>query len=88
MLRGPDEMAKKNRDFPFSRAARSLQNNAMQAGPAAGVSYTLIGAIILFGAIGYLVDRWRGTSPWFVIGGLLLGVVVGFYDLVKSTWRR
>ena len=81
-------MAKKNRDFSYSRAARSLQDNAMRAGTAAGASYSLIGAIILFGGLGYLVDRWRGTAPWFLIGGLLLGIVVGFYELVKATWQR
>ncbi len=45
---------------------------------AAGASYTLIGAIILLGGIGYAVDSWRGTSPWFLLGGLLLGIIVGF----------
>jgi len=53
------------------------------------VSYTLIGAIILFGAIGYALDEWRGTSPWFLFGGLLLGLTVGFYELAKTMlWRR
>jgi F0F1-type ATP synthase assembly protein I len=88
LLRGPDAMAKKDRDFSYSRAARSLQDNASRAGSAAGASYTLVGAIILFGALGYMADRWRGTEPWFLVGGLLLGIVVGFYELVKTTWQR
>ncbi len=46
-------------------------------------SYTLIGAIILLGGIGYAVDSWQGTAPWGLVIGLLLGVVVGFYELVK-----
>ena len=59
-----------------------------RAGPAAGASYTLIGAIMLLGGIGYALDAWRGTSPWFLLGGLLLGIVVGFYELAKTVWRR
>jgi F0F1-type ATP synthase assembly protein I len=51
-------------------------------------SYTLIGAIILLGGIGYMVDRWQGTDPWFLLGGLLLGVIVGFYELAKAVWPR
>lgn len=51
-------------------------------------SYSLIGAIFLFAAIGYWVDRWWGTSPWFLLAGLLLGVVIGFYELIKSTSRK
>ena len=48
-------------------------------------SYTLIGAIILLGGIGYAVDSWQGTAPWGLVIGLLLGIVVGFYELVKMT---
>jgi ATP synthase protein I len=78
------EMAKKNRSFPFSRSAKSLQENASNAGAAAGASYTLVGAIILLGGIGYAVDRWQGSAPWGLLIGLMLGIVVGFYELVKT----
>ena len=78
----------KGRPFSYSKAARSLQENASRSGPAAAVSYTLIGAIILLGGLGYGFDMWRGTSPWGVFIGLMLGIVVGFYELIKATWRR
>ena len=51
-------------------------------------SYTLIGAILVLGGIGYALDAWRGTSPWFLLSGLLLGIIVGFYELAKTVWRR
>jgi F0F1-type ATP synthase assembly protein I len=72
----------------FERAAKHLQENVRRAGPAAAASYTLIGAIILLGGIGYAVDTWRGTSPWFLLGGLALGLVVGFYELAKTVWHK
>ena len=78
----------KGRPFSYSKAARSLQENATRSGTAAAVSYTLIGAIILLGGLGYGFDKWRGTSPWGVFIGLMLGIVVGFYELIKTTWRR
>ena len=59
----------------------------MRSGPAAMASYTLIGAIILLGGIGYAIDTWQGTSPWFLLGGLMLGLIVGFYELAKTIWR-
>jgi len=74
-------------DF-LANSARQLQSNAEQAGPAAGASYTLIGSIIVLGGIGYAIDRWQGTTPWGLLGGLLLGIVVGFYELAKSVWRK
>ena len=81
-------MAKKNRSFPFSRSAKSLQENASNASAAAGASYTLVGAIILLGGIGYAVDRWQGSGPWGLLIGLMLGIIVGFYELVKTFGPR
>ena len=76
----PDES-----DF-LARSFRYLQENIRRSGPAAAASYTLIGAIMLLGGIGYAVDEWRGTSPAFLLGGLLLGLIVGFYDLGKTVF--
>jgi len=81
-------MPKDESDSPLRNSAKSLQENAEQAGPAAGASYTLIGAIILLGGIGYALDRWLATSPWFLLGGLLLGLIVGFYELAKTVWHK
>ncbi len=50
-------------------------------------SYSLIGAILLLGGIGYAVDEWQGTSPWFLLGGLVFGLVVGFYELAKAVFK-
>jgi F0F1-type ATP synthase assembly protein I len=51
-------------------------------------SYSLIGAIMLLGAIGYAIDEWQGTSPWFLLGGLALALVYGFAQLAMTMWRR
>lgn len=78
----------KQRGFSLARAARALQENVARSGPVAGASYTLIGAILLLGGIGYFLDGRLGTRPWLVVTGLLLGIVVGFYELIKTTWPR
>jgi F0F1-type ATP synthase assembly protein I len=72
----------------LARSTQSLQDNVRRSGSVAGASYTLIGAIILLGGIGYAVDQWRGTAPWFLLGGLLLGLIVGFYELAKTVWHK
>ena len=66
---------------------KALQTTISRSGPAASASYTLIGAIVLLGGIGYAVDLWRGTSPWGLFGGLVLGLTVGFYELAKTIWK-
>jgi F0F1-type ATP synthase assembly protein I len=78
----------KNRGRDVQRSLRAFQENVTRSGTAAGAGYTLIGALLLLGGLGYAVDRWRGTSPWFLVGGLFLGIIVGFYELAKTVWPR
>ena len=44
--------------------------------------------VIVLGGLGYAVDRWQGTAPWFLLAGLVTGVVVGFYELIKTAYRK
>jgi Putative F0F1-ATPase subunit Ca2+/Mg2+ transporter len=32
-------------------------------------------SVIAGGAIGYALDSWQGTTPWFTFGGLAFGIV-------------
>ena len=78
----PDE-----RDSFLARSLQQLQDNIRRAGPAATASYSLIGAILLLGGAGHLLDRWQQTEPWGLLAGLLLGLLVGFYELAKTVLK-
>jgi len=83
----PDEHAQDS--LGLLQSVKSLQTNVRTADSAATASYSLIGAIVLLGGVGYGLDRWLGTSPWLLLGGLLLGLIVGFYELAKAVfWRQ
>src|SRR5579871_2402019 len=73
----PDE----KRRFRPDDSLGDVQKAVERAAPAASASYAMIGAIVVLGGLGYAMDVWRGTSPWGVLGGLLLGLIVGFYQL-------
>jgi F0F1-type ATP synthase assembly protein I len=81
-------MGNRRSSFSFRRSAQSLQENLRRSGPAAGASYTLIGAIVLLGGLGYAVDLWQDSAPWGLLIGLLLGLIVGFYELAKTVFGR
>lgn len=51
-------------------------------------SYTLVGAVIVLGGIGYALDQWTGSAPWFLVAGLIVGISLGFYNLANTVWRR
>jgi F0F1-type ATP synthase assembly protein I len=49
----------------------------------AQVGTMLIAPMIVFGAIGYVLDgRWE-TAPWLLLAGLLLGMATGFVNFFR-----
>ena len=69
-------------------ANESMQRDLSRNEPTIFASYGLIGAIVLFGAAGYLLDRWLGSSPWLSLSGLATGAAIGFFGLLKASRRR
>ena len=51
----------------------------------AGLGLELAGAVAGFTLIGWWVDRRFETSPWGVIIGVVLGLVGGMYNLIRSS---
>ena len=72
----------------LEKSLEAFQESVQESEEAATSSYTLIGAIILLGGIGYAQDLWRGSSHAFLFGGLVLGLIVGFYQLAKVAFKR
>jgi F0F1-type ATP synthase assembly protein I len=81
-------MADDDRSRRLARSVGAFQDAVQRAGPAAAAGYGLIGALVVLGGIGYALDRWLNTAPWCLVGGLLLGIVVGFYELAKTVWSK
>lgn len=71
----------------LARSLRLMQENIQRSGPSAMAGYTLISALLVCGGLGYGLDYWLGTWPWFLTGGLLLGIVVGFFQLARIMFR-
>ncbi len=49
------------------------------------MSVELLTAVAVWGGLGWLLDRWLDTEPWFVATGIILGGVLGFYLVVKRS---
>lgn len=50
----------------------------------------LVGCVVVGVVAGELLDRWHGTSPAFVLGGIALGVAaagIGFWLRIRSFLR-
>jgi F0F1-type ATP synthase assembly protein I len=77
----------KNRLSMDRDAVASMQDNLGREEPLIFASYGVIGAIVLLGGSGLLADQFLGTAPWGLLAGLLVGVVLGFYQLARHVRR-
>ena len=57
------------------------QDNNFQKAIAA--SYTILGSILIFGSIGYILNKKFNNENWLV-GFLIFGSFIGLYELYKQ----
>ena len=43
--------------------------------------------MLVYVLIGYLLDRWLDTEPWFILVGSVVGMVAFFVQLVRLSKR-
>ncbi len=48
---------------------------------------SILTSIVAFLFIGWALDRWLQTSPWMLVGGVVLGSVIGFYQFIRLISR-
>ena len=48
----------------------------------------LIGGMVGGALIGWVADRLLGTSPWFLLGLLFLGIAAAFRNIIRISSRR
>jgi ATP synthase protein I len=51
------------------------------------IGVQLAGSMLVYIFIGYFLDRWLETEPWFLIAGSVVGMVAFFYQLYKLVKR-
>ena len=56
-----------------------------KSGLAYAAAFTLFACVASLTVIGWLADRWFGTKPWLLVGGIVLGAIAGFYQFVRLT---
>jgi Uncharacterized protein conserved in bacteria len=62
---------------------RSDFDESRKAGYAYAAGITLFAAVATFCGVGWLMDKWLGTQPWLLIGGIVLGSIGGLYEFVR-----
>lgn len=64
---------------------KEQESEARKGALAYAAAISLFAAVLVFLGLGWLLDRWLGTSPWLLVVGIVLGSVVGLYEFVRIT---
>lgn len=57
-----------------------------KSGLAYAAGLAIFFSVVAFMGLGWLLDRWLGTS-WLMAAGIILGAAVGLYKFVRITSR-
>jgi ATP synthase protein I len=63
------------------------QETNRKTGMAYAAGITLFAAVAAFTGLGWMIDRWFQTDPWFLILGIVLGSIVGLYQFIRMGSR-
>jgi ATP synthase protein I len=63
------------------------QNVNRKSGALIGAVMALSSSIVSCLIVGWLLDRWLGTSPWLIVVGIVVGSVAGFMHLIRVMSR-
>jgi ATP synthase protein I len=63
------------------------QNVNRKSGALIGAVMALSSSIVSCLIVGWLLDRWLGTTPWLIVVGIIVGSVAGFMHLIRVMSR-
>jgi len=67
----------------LTQSQKDSRDMTMQSGLAMELPITIVGAILLGGFLGYLLDRWLHTPPWLMIVGGAFGFASSIFEIVR-----
>jgi ATP synthase protein I len=85
-LRQLETQLDRKRDAAPARERRFEESSSGPSaiGRAFRMSTEFVAGIIAGGGLGWVLDRWLGTSPWGLIVFLMLGFAAGTFNVVRA----
>ncbi len=72
----------------MSEPQQSDRKQRQSMASAASLGFEVVVPVALLSYGGNWLDRTLDTPPWFLLGGMLLGMAVGFYNLFRRAVPR
>ena len=69
------------------RTSENIENRGNSLGLAFRLSTELVSGIVVGGVMGWSIDKWLGTQPWFLLIFFILGIAAGIINVIKTAKR-
>ncbi|MEM8739737.1 MAG: AtpZ/AtpI family protein [Planctomycetota bacterium] len=80
--RSPDQT-----DGPARPVRRDGPRGAGPRWGAVSASFEMAGAVAGGCLLGWLIDEWRGSEPWGLLVGGVVGMLIGMWTLIRLAFR-
>ena len=70
---------------PADAPASSPEENARRSGLAFSAGIVFFSSVVFMLFLGWIADWLMGSSPWGLVGGIILGSVIGLIQFVRIT---
>ena len=81
-----DEAGQPSEPFVLSDAPpESFAETARKSGLAWSAGIAFFASVVFMLVIGWLADLLLGSSPWGIVGGIILGSLIGFVQFFRIT---
>ena len=65
------------------KSAKSNESSSSSMGSAFKMSTELVSAVVVGTIIGFILDNWFDTKPWFIITFFFIGVIAGILNVIR-----
>lgn len=71
--------------FQSAYKPESPAETVRQSGLAYSAAIILFGSVVFMLILGWIADSLLGSSPWGIVGGIILGAIIGFVQFFRIT---
>ena len=76
-----DEFKEKER---LAKTSENIEKRGNSIGLAFRLSTELVSGIVVGSIMGWSLDKWLGSQPWFFLVFFILGIAAGIINVIKT----
>ena len=71
-------------ELPLPKTSENIEKRGNSIGMAFRLSTELVSGILVGSVMGWSIDKWLGSQPWFFLIFFILGIAAGIINVIKT----